>query len=164
MKPIFASLLGLGLASAALAEGITPDRLYVPLASYHHNIDPPAASGMNSWNEFNPGLILTWEDRFATLDYSAGLFLNSYDDVSPMVSVGKLWDVGQVSLGATVMFADYGDNARFFDNTVAGSDIVFLPAFQVNYRNVFAQVIPAPQSNGDTGAVFTAGMTFALGQ
>lgn len=164
MKPHYAALLGLGLATSAHSEGAAPDRLYVPLASYHFNIDPPAASGMSSWNEFNPGLIVTWEERLWTLDYSAGLFLNSYEDISPMVSVGKLWDVGQVQLGATVIFADYGDDARHFDNTLGSSDIVFLPAFQVNYRNVFAQIIPAPQSNGDTGAVFTAGLTFALGQ
>lgn len=164
MKPLFGALLGLGLATGAFAEGAKPDRLYVPLASHHVNVDPPAASGMSSWNEFNPGLIVTWEDRLGTLDYSAGVFLNSYEDVSAMVSVGKMWDVGQVQLGASVIFADYGDNAQHFDNAIGSTDIVFLPAFQVNYRNVFAQIIPAPQSNGDTGAVLTAGLTFALGQ
>ncbi|MEQ9695430.1 hypothetical protein [Shimia sp. SDUM112013] len=162
MKTVIACLLTALTATIATAEGLRPDRLYIPLASYHYNLTPPNP-GQNSWNEFNPGLIVTWEDRLWTLDYSAGAFLNSYEDVSPMVSMGKFWDVGQVALGAVASFADYGDNARHFDVTLGSSDIVVLPAFQVNYRNAFMQVVPAPDFNGNSGALFAFGATFALG-
>lgn len=163
MKPLYGALLGLFMTSAASADGLRPDRLYIPLASYHYNLTPPNP-GQTSWNEFNPGLVLTWEERFATLDYSAGAFLNSYEEVSAMVSVGKFWDVGAVALGGVVTFADYGDNSRHFDVTMGDTDFVVLPAIQMNYRNMFVQLVPAPQFHGENGAVFSAGATFALGQ
>ncbi|WP_299354172.1 hypothetical protein [uncultured Shimia sp.] len=163
MKHAFATLLGLLTATSASADGWSPDRLYIPLASYHYNLTPPNP-GQTSWNEFNPGLIFTWEERLWTLDYSAGALLNSYEDVSALFSVGKFWDVGQVALGAVVSFADYGDNSRHFDVTLGSSDFVVLPGVQLNYRNVFVQLVPAPQFNGESGAVFGFGATFALGQ
>ncbi|CUJ92042.1 hypothetical protein [Shimia thalassica] len=163
MKTATAILLGMLSATAATAEGLRPDRLYVPLASYHYNLTPPNP-GQTSWNEFNPGLIFTWEDRFGTLDYSVGALLNSYEEVSPMFSVGKFWDVSaKVSLGAVASFVDYGDNARHFDVTLGGSNLAVLPALQVNYRNAFMQIVPAPDFNGNSGALFAFGATFALG-
>ena len=158
----FGALAGLILATSVSADGLTPDRLYVPLGSYHYNLTPPNP-GQTSWNEFNPGLVFTWEERLATLDYSIGAFYNSYEDVSAMVSVGKFWDVGQVSLGGVVTFADYGDNARHFDVTLGNSNVVVLPAIQMNYRNAFVQLVPAPDFNGNSGAVVGFGLTFALG-
>ncbi|SFL95548.1 hypothetical protein [Shimia aestuarii] len=163
MKPHLGALLGLLIASSAAAEGLGPDRIYIPLASHHYNLTPPNP-GQNSWNEFNPGLVFTWENRFVTLDYSVGAYLNSYEKISPMVSVGKFWDVGKVAFGGVLSFVDYGSNARHFDVTLGNSNITILPAIQINYKNAFLQVVPAPQFQGESGAVFGVGATFALGQ
>lgn len=77
--------LGAGIASA---QSLAPDRLYFPLASQHFNMDP-LDYGVDSWNEFNPGVIVTWENRALTLDYGIGAFYNSFEEVSFMAVVGQ---------------------------------------------------------------------------
>ncbi len=146
---------------SATAEGVKPDRVYIPLATHHVNLDP-ADYGRTSWNEFNPGLVLTWENRLGSLDYSLGAFKNSYNRVSAIATVAKMWEVGEhAALGGFVGFADYGSDARYFDVTVGDSDVVVIPGFQMNYRNLFGQVIVSPQPGG-AGAIFSMGATFPL--
>lgn len=138
-----------------IAPDRAPDRLYLPLASRHIGLDP-ADFGRTRWNEVNPGALLVWEDRFLTLDYGVGAFLNSFDEISITALVGKTWEIGQdANIGAILQFSDYRKNSEFFP--VALGSVALIPALQLRYRNVFALAQPGYQ-----GGVLAAGITFAL--
>lgn len=141
-----ALVLAAVLPTTALAG---PDRLSILLGSEHFG-------ATEDFNEFNPGLFLTWERNF---DYSIGLFYNSYERVSPLVSIGYGWDVApDVELGVFAALAVYpGDGDRF---RFSAGDVVPLFGLQARYKNVFAQFIPA---DGDTvDSLLTVGLTFEL--
>ncbi len=126
-----------------------PDRLSVLLGSEHVN-------ATRSFQEFNPGVFLTWERG---LNYSAGLYYNSYKKVSPLVSVGYDWEVAQdFDLGAFFAVAVYpGDGDEF---SHAMGDVVPFVGLQARYKNVFVQLIPADGDSLD--ALFTFGLSFEL--
>ena len=160
MKLLCAAIIAICTTSAAYAEGRMPDRLHFPLASHHINVTPPASVGR--WEEFNPGLILTWQDRFASLNYSAGAFRNSYGELSAMVSVGKFWHSGDFAYGTFLTLADYGDNARFLSSEIGDTNIIAIPGVQVNYRNLFVQFMPSTQSSSGFGGVVATGLSIPL--
>ncbi|MEM6887322.1 MAG: hypothetical protein AAF636_04190 [Pseudomonadota bacterium] len=126
-----------------------PDRLSVLLGTEHFN-------ATRDFQEFNPGLFLTWE---STYDYSVGLFYNSYEEVSPIVTVGRDWEVApNFDLGVFGGLAIYpGDGDEF---RISAGDLVPLVGLQARYGNVFAQFIPADGDSVD--AVLAIGLTFEL--
>lgn len=143
------------------ANGLVPDRIYIPLASKHFKVESEEF-GVNSWNEINPGLVLSWEDRFASLDLDLnfGVFKNSYNDWSSYVSLSKFWDLSEeVAFGTFLAFADYHSNSDYFDFKVG--DYAMVLGFQLNAKNLFFQVQPVPTDNG-IGAVFATGVSFGF--
>lgn len=144
------------LLSPALAAA-GPDRVSILLGSEHFN-------ATEDFQEFNPGLFLTWEAQrdflfFDSTDFSVGAFYNSYAKVAPNVTVGAAREVAPgLDLGVFAGFALYpGDGDRF---RVSVGDVIPLAGFQARYRNVFAQLIPLNGDNAD--AVLAVGLTFAL--
>lgn len=126
-----------------------PDRLSVLLGSEHVNAS-------REFQEFNPGVFLTWERQF---NYSAGLYYNSYERISPLVSIGYDWEVARdLELGAFLALAVYPGDGDEFRHAVG--DVVPFVGFQARYRNVFVQFVPADGAAMD--ALFTFGLTFAL--
>jgi hypothetical protein len=126
-----------------------PDRLSILLGSEHNG-------ATREFQEFNPGLFLTWERN---LNYSVGLYYNSYEEISPLVSVGYDWEVARdLDLGAFFAIAVYpgdGDEFRY-----SLGDVVPFLGVQARYKNVFVQFIPA---DGDAlDSLFTFGLTFEL--
>ena len=77
-----AFILGVLVSSVAQAG---PDRVSVLLGSEHIN-------ATREFQEFNPGVFLTWERQF---NYSIGIYYNSYEEISPLISVGYDWDVAR---------------------------------------------------------------------
>lgn len=138
--------LSLAAPGTALAG---PDRVSILLGSEHVN-------AKRDFQEFNPGVFLTWEGQ---LNYSAGLYYNSYKKVSPLVSVGYDWEVApDLDLGAFFAVAVYPGDGDEFSNSMG--DVVPFIGLQARYRNVFVQFIPA---DGDAlDALFTIGLTFEL--
>lgn len=140
----------------------SPDRAYISMASKHAGIDPKDF-GKDSWNEFNPGLILSWEDRLWSLDFALGGFKNSFGDFSAYTSIAKFWSVtSNTSVGTVLSFAHYGENRRYFKTQIGSTDFVAIPALQLNHKNVFIQVQPNPRKNERFGAVIGVGITFSL--
>lgn len=141
-----ALLLMLLLPSAVLAG---PDRVSILLGSEHFN-------ATEEFQEFNPGIILTWERN---LDYSVGVYYNSYEEVGALAAVSyDFWEGQNWALGVFGALALYpGDGDRF---KVSVGDVVPLAGLQGRYGNVFAQLIPG---NGrTTDAVLAVGLTFEL--
>lgn len=140
------------LWSCASVPGVAvagPDRLSVLLGSEHVNAS-------REFQEFNPGIFLTWERQF---NYSAGLYYNSYKEVSPLVSVGYDWDIApNFDLGAFFAVALYPGDGDEFSHAIG--DLVPFVGLQARYKNVFVQFIPADGDSLD--ALFTFGLTFAL--
>jgi len=178
MLRLLTFLTALTLATAAFADdaGVpdvetnndwSPDRVYLTFGSKHLNIDP-TNFGLASWNETNPGVIFTWEDRGRLgLNYSLGAFQNSFADRSLFASTGKTWAVGDTDLrlGFVVGLADYGQNARLIATQLGTSDWIVTGGAQIEYRNLFFQLQPAGrQLGGGYGAVLVAGVSFALGE
>ncbi|MEE4188548.1 MAG: hypothetical protein V2I76_08905 [Roseobacter sp.] len=149
MKPVLTWIaLSLSLLIPAGA-GAGPDRFSILLGSEHNG-------ATREFQEFNPGLFLTWEEN---LNYSIGLYYNSYEEISPLVSVGYDWEVARdFDLGAFFAIAVYpgdGDEFRY-----SLGDVVPFVGLQARYRNFFVQFIPA---DGDAlDSLFTFGLTFAL--
>ncbi|MEM9576862.1 MAG: hypothetical protein AAF999_07585 [Pseudomonadota bacterium] len=145
-------VLGLAMACAFLAPttGVAgPDRISFLLGSEHVN-------ATRDFQEFNPGVFLTWERQF---NYSVGLYYNSYEEVSPIVSVGYDWEVAEdLDLGAFLALALYPGDGDEFSHALG--DVVPLAGLQARYKNVFVQFIPADGDSLD--ALFTLGLTFEL--
>lgn len=143
-----------------------PDRVYLTFSARHLNIDP-TNFGRAQWNEANPGVILTWEDRgLLGEDFSLGAVINSYDDPAIFASIGKLWDLGDSDwrLGYVLGVANYGQNARLIGSQIRSSDWIVIGGAQIEYRNLFFQLQPAgTQPGGGYGAVLVTGLTFPLG-
>lgn len=171
-------VVALTFATAALAEDSaapditskndwSPDRVYLTFGSKHLNIDP-TNFGIASWNETNPGVIFTWEDRGRLgLNYSLGAFQNSFADRSLFASTGKTWAIGETDLrlGFVVGLADYRQNARLIATQLGTSGWIVTGGAQIEYRNLFLQLQPAGrQVGGGYGAVLVTGVSFALGE
>jgi hypothetical protein len=126
-----------------------PDRFSVLLGTEHFG-------ATREFQEVNPGVFLTWE---GSLDYSIGLFYNSYEDLSPIATVGYGWEVArEFEVGFFAGLAVYpGEGDQF---RVSAGDLVPLVGLQARYYNVFAQFIPADGDSVD--AVLAVGLTFAL--
>lgn len=138
--------LALWLSPAAMAN---PDRISILLGSEHVN-------ATRDFQEFNPGVFLTWERQ---LNYSIGLYYNSYEEISPLVSVGYDYEIAEdFDIGAFVALAIYPGDGREF--RISAGDVVPLAGVQARYKNVFAQFIPADGEGLD--GLFTFGLTFAL--
>ena len=141
-----AFILGVLVSSVAQAG---PDRVSVLLGSEHIN-------ATREFQEFNPGVFLTWERQF---NYSIGIYYNSYEEISPLISVGYDWDVARdFHLGAFFALAVYPGDGDEFNHAIG--DVVPFIGLQARYKNVFVQLIPA---DGDAlDALITFGLTFAL--
>lgn len=146
MKPMMLALMCL-LPSGAVAD---PDRVSLLLGSEH-------LGATRSFNEFNPGVFLTWETK--TLDYSVGSFYNSYEGVSALGSVGYNFEIApHLDVGAFAALAYYPGEGDQFEVSVG--DVVPIVGLQTRYRQAFVQFIPA---DGDTvDGLVTFGLTFDL--
>ena len=143
---LLAMTLSILLPRAATAG---PDRLSILLGSEHNG-------ATRDFQEVNPGIFLTWERRF---NYSIGMYYNSYEDISPLVSVGYDWEVApRLDLGAFFAVAVYPGEGDEFRTSIG--DVVPFIGLQARYRNFFVQFIPADGDSVDS--VFTFGLTFEL--
>lgn len=154
-------------AGVPTARGLAPDRAYLTFGSQHLNVDP-ADFGLVRWNEVNPGLILTWEDRGPWgLNYSLGAFQNSFADLSLYAATSRTWAIGTAGwrLGWVLGLANYGDNARFVRSQIGQSGWIVTGGAQIEFRNFFVQIQPAgTQRGGGQGAILVTGISFALGK
>lgn len=149
MKSIALCLTATLALTAPVAASAGPDRLSILLGSSHVN-------ATRDFQEFNPGVFLTWERQ---LNYSVGLYYNSYKEISALASVGYDYEVAtDFDVGAFFALAIYpGDGDEF---EYSAGDLVPLAGLQARYKNVFVQFIPADGDSLD--ALFTFGLTFEL--
>ena len=68
------------------ATSFEPDRVYVSVASKHINLVPDPGT---KYNEINPGLILSWDNRKYGLSYWFGGIRNSFSTISPYATAAK---------------------------------------------------------------------------
>lgn len=142
----YALLFMLFLPAAAWAG---PDRASILLGSHHFN-------PKEDFQEFNPGLFLTWEGKF---NVSAGVYYNSYERVGGLVALGyDFWEGEHYAVGVFGGVALYPGDGNRFDVSVG--NFVPLAGLNARYRNVFVQLLPG---NGNTtDGVVTFGLTFEL--
>lgn len=162
MKYVLLSLFLVVAPAPLLAEpftgDLTPDRVYIPLAS-HHTV-PPEKFGHEAWEEVNPGVILSWENVGPgnVLDLGVGVVRNSSGITSPTVSLGLVKGISEkIDLGVTGSLVYYGRGGDFSDGHVGGG-VFLVPALQARYDFSFGQLIPTPD-----GFVGLFGLTFAIG-
>uniref|UniRef100_UPI004047A34A hypothetical protein n=1 Tax=Yoonia sp. TaxID=2212373 RepID=UPI004047A34A len=147
MTRILQSAMVMVIATASHAD---PDRVSILMGSDHVNAKYP-------FNEFNPGVFLTWEGP--VIDWTLGAYLNSYarGGVSLTASLPVVeWDEG--SLDLFIGAALYPVEGRKFALHVG--DVVPIGGLQLRQGQAFMQVIP---SDGLwTDAIVTFGVTFPL--
>lgn len=126
-----------------------PDRLSVLFGSAH-----PGARF--DYEAANPGLFLTWEDRALGLDYSIGVFRNSFGGASIAGTAAlPLFERGEFQasvFGGVALYPGYGDHFA-----VHAGDLVPMAGLQARYRDGFVQIMP-----GKDMAVISLGLTFPL--
>lgn len=80
------------VASSANAD-LAPDRLTIPLASFHFGAE------RSDFNEFNPGIIAEWH-LHRSIYVGAGGFMNSFGQFSPIAEInGEFWQSGDLAAG-----------------------------------------------------------------
>lgn len=142
---IIAAILSAAIGTQASAG---PDRLSLLVGSKHVGAE-------REFNEQNPGLFATWENRGA-FDLSLGVYENSFSNVSIAATAAlPVYEKGEFQASVFGGLALYpGDGDEFL---VHAGDVVPLGGLQVRYRNVFVQAMPA----GDM-TVVAAGLTIPL--
>ena len=141
-----AALLSL-LAAPAAAQ----DRISITLGSHH-------TDDSYEWEEVNPGVFLTWEDR-AGLDLSVGAFRNSFGGPSLAAVAGVPltdWQHGGLSVfGGLAYYPGHGD--AFL---VRAGDVVPMLGLQVRHGPVFVQAMPGKIEPPEV--ILAVGLTFKL--
>lgn len=127
-----------------------PERVSVPLISFHYG--DWGDEDKDSFNEFNPGLILTWENRALGLDYSLGAYRDSYSATTSYAGISYMWEI-QSDFHAGISLSYRNSDGDGFTG--------FVPSLQVSYRNSFA-TISNGFDNGDSYGVISFGYSFAL--
>ncbi len=137
------------LASLATPAAAEPDRVSILLGSAH----PGTA---RSFEQVNPGVFLTWEDRALGLDYSVGAYRNSFGRASIAATAAlPMIDRGQFQLalfGGVAVYPGNGD-----DFAIHAGDVVPIAGIQARVGHGFVQVMP-----GDDMAVVAFGLTFLI--
>jgi hypothetical protein len=148
MRPyVLASLL---LLSGNPADA-GPDRLSVLLGSHH-------LSPAEEFEEFNPGLFLTWEGP--VFDTTAGLFRNSYGrGAVALTAAYPFYESGRFQFSGFLGAAYYPENGRNFRYHLG--DVVPLGGLQARFGPVFVQAIPGDGEEAD--GLFAFGFTVPLG-
>lgn len=159
MRPIFlfSSIILLGHIQAVQGELLNPDEVYLLLGSSHQLQQADSFD----YNEENPGLLLVWNNVIGTLDMTAGLYENSFSDISGLVGLAKRWPISaDAEVGLLMAISNYETDDPIFQPL--GGGLVVIPALQLNWRHFFIQAIPVPDPD-NTGVVFSYGLRFDLG-
>ena len=158
-KSILTILLLIFAFETVNASPFKPDRVYISMASKHVNLTPDPGT---EYNEINPGLILSWNNRKYGLDYWSGVFQNSFSSISPFAAAAKMWPLGSdIKLGVFGSIAGYYSNGSI-STKIGNSGYVFLGGFQFEYRNIFIQIQPTLINNKELGGVFITGVSLPL--
>jgi len=141
------------------ASSFKPDKIYVSVASKHVNL---TADPGTKYNEINPGLILSWENRKYGVSYWAGGIYNSFSAISPYFAVAKLWSISpDLELGVFGSIAGYYSNGSI-STKIGNSGYVFLGGFQLEYRKIFIQLQPTLINNNSLGGVLITGFSVPI--
>ena len=141
------------------ASSLNPDQVYVSIASKHINLVPDPGT---KYNEINPGLILSWDNRKYGLNYWFGGIRNSFSAISPYAATAKMWKVTP-----NARFGIFGSIAGYYGNgsistKIGNSGYVFLGGFQIEYKNLFFQIQPTLINNSNVGGVIVSGFCISL--
>ena len=159
MKTILTIILLTFTFGTVDASSLKPDRVYVSMASKHVNLTPDPET---EYNEINPGLILSWNNRKYGLNYWFGGIRNSFSTISPYAAAAKMWPLGSdIKLGIFGSIAGYYSNGSI-STKIGNSGYVFLGGFQFEYRNIFIQLQPTLINNKNIGGVFITGVSVPL--
>lgn len=132
-----------------VAPASAQDRASVLLGSAH-------VGAMQSFEERNPGLILTWEDR-AGLDLSFAAYRNSYGrgSVAALAALPVIrWRRGEAALVAGLAW--YPQDGRRFP--LHAGDVVPLAGISLRHGHAFALILPGDGNSTDATIAF--GLTF----
>lgn len=140
---ILVSAPGLALAG--------PDRISFLLGSAH-------VETAREFEEVNPGVFVTWEDRWNGLDYSLGAYRNSFGGVSTAATAAlPLFTAASMEVSVFAGVAIYpGDGDEFLYHA---GDLVPLGGIQLRRDPVFLQIMPG---GGDPDAIISFGVTIPL--
>ena len=145
---ILAFTFALLAATSAQAE---PDRISLLIGSHH-------IGAIQQFQESNPGIFLTWEDR-SGFDLSFGAYQNSYGKSSVAATAALpilRGDNADLSVFAGVALYP-GDGHNF---AIHAGDLVPVGGLQLRVGNVFVQAMPGDGKAVD--GIVSFGLTWAL--
>lgn len=126
-----------------------PDRISILLGSKH-------IGAIYAFEETNPGIFLTWEERFLKLDYSLGIYRNSFADISVAATAAfPIFERQETQLSVFAGLALYPETGDAF--AVHYGDIVPIAGIQGRHQNMFLQIMP-----GSDMAIVAFGITFEI--
>lgn len=142
---------------AAMAATSTPaiadvDRMSFSLGSRHLEMQ-------TDFNETNLGVFFTWEDAAGPLDFSAGVYNNSYLNTTVIFTAS--YDVIEWDSGAAGVFGGVAHYpVRGLKKLPCCGGWVPVGGLQIRQGNVFAQFMPMPNSDNYMRGIFTFVLTF----
>lgn len=158
------AISGVLIMSPSYADGYFPDRVTFLLGSKHVNMDESISENGEGFNEKNPGVFLTWEDRFLGLSYSLGTYKNSFNEVSAAASAAYMLTFSDnLEIGLFMGVADYHDNAKHILGDSNAKGLVPIAGLRIHYKNILVQVLPGEDDAPGFGYIVAAGVTFKLG-
>lgn len=144
------------LAAGPVSADPAPDRLSFLIGSHHF-------SPGQDFEEFNPGVFLTWDNVLldGRADLNLGVFRNSYGRTA-VAATGTfpVWESGAFEAGFFAGAAYYPEDGRRF--RVHIGDVVPLGGIQASYGPAFVQLIPGDGREAD--AVISFGVTWKIGR
>ena len=162
-----AAFLSASLSVSSFADGLTPDRAYVTIATRHYGLGEEVF-GVNGPNEVNPGLGVAWLKRgHFGFNYSAGVYKDSFSDLAFTGGVSIPWISGEkfaFSSGLSFTKSLGGDQLVEFrkkDKIVKSRQYVW-PYMNFEYKNAFVQLRPGLNRDLKPAGVFAFGIAFNL--
>lgn len=138
------------IASALIAApAAAQDRATVLLGSHH-------VDASYDFEEVNPGLILTWDRD--PLDWSVGVYRNSYGRVSTAAFAALPVIEGDLSVSLIGGLAHYPENGRRFAISVGD----WVPMIGLHARTGPLSVLILPSDGKATDAIIAVGFTWEI--
>lgn len=148
------------------AQDITPDRVYLNLASKHFGIGENIF-GVNDPNEINPGIGLAWDNKRKTASVSLGIFRDSFEQPAITLGVSRaigIWDESRFVAGWSVTRSLGGTEEFLFEDGLKPVEPRFYawPYLQFEHKYMFTQLRAGINRERELAGVFAFGLKFDI--
>ena len=148
------------------AQDITPDRVYLNIATKHFGLGEDIF-GVNGPNEINPGIGLAWDNQTKIASFSMGLYRDSF--AQPAITLGvsraiAIWDETRFVAGLSVTKSLGGTEEFLFAEGLERVEPRFYawPYLQLEHKYMYTQLRAGVNRERELAGVFAFGLKFDI--